>query len=73
MKMLVSGEIHLRGKKGPLGAVAKVANQVCVCVCAFCVCLPDKCNYILKGNVYIDHKPICDDGWDQGEATVACR
>ena len=57
---------------------------VCVCVCAFvCVCLcvcvcvdvylPAKSNYIIKGNVYIDDEPICDDGWDQEEATVACR
>ena len=28
---------------------------------------------IAKGNVYIDDQPICDDGWGQEEAEVACR
>merc|ERR1719430_647795 len=46
------GEIQLRGKKGPLGALG---------------------DGIAKGNVYIDYEPICDDGWGQEEATVACR
>ena len=26
-----------------------------------------------EGNVYIDGKPICDDGWDKNAAIVACR
>ena len=25
-----------------------------------------------EGNVYIDGKPICDDGWDKNAAIVAC-
>ena len=28
---------------------------------------------IAKGNVYIDDMPVCDDGWGQEEASVACR
>eukprot|EP00092_Neocalanus_flemingeri_P016178 GFUD01017510.1.p1 GENE.GFUD01017510.1~~GFUD01017510.1.p1 ORF type:complete len:614 (+),score=156.73 GFUD01017510.1:34-1875(+) len=26
-----------------------------------------------EGNVYIDGKPVCDDGWDKKAARVACR
>ena len=28
---------------------------------------------IIKGNVYLDGHPICDDGWTREDATVACR
>ena len=26
-----------------------------------------------EGNVYVDNKPICDDGWGQADADVVCR
>ena len=26
-----------------------------------------------KGNVYVDDKPICDDDWDDDDATVVCK
>ena len=29
--------------------------------------------HIVKGNVYLDGHPICDDGWTREDATVACR
>ena len=28
---------------------------------------------VTKGNVFLDGSPICDDGWSQEDATVACR
>ena len=28
---------------------------------------------IIKGNIYLDGHPICDDGWTREDATVACR
>ena len=28
---------------------------------------------VLKGNVYVDGKPVCDDGWGVEEARVVCR
>ena len=28
---------------------------------------------LIKGNVYFDDQPVCDDGWGIEEATVACR
>ena len=28
---------------------------------------------VTKGNIYLDGSPICDDGWSQEDATVACR
>ena len=27
----------------------------------------------MKGNVYVDGKPVCDDGWGAEEARVVCR
>ena len=27
----------------------------------------------MKGNVYFDDQPVCDDGWGSEEAKVACR
>ena len=26
-----------------------------------------------KGNVYVDDKPICDDDWDDTDASVVCK
>ena len=26
-----------------------------------------------EGNVFVNGKPVCDDLWDQDDATVACR
>ena len=28
---------------------------------------------LVKGNVYFDDQPVCDDDWGQEEAKVACR
>ena len=28
---------------------------------------------LVKGNVYFDNKPVCDDGFGDEEATVVCR
>ena len=28
---------------------------------------------VMKGNVYVDGKPVCDDGWGAEEAKVICR
>ena len=28
---------------------------------------------LIKGNVYFDDQPVCDDDWGIEEATVACR
>jgi len=33
-------------------------------------CGKKKCS---KGNVYVDDKPVCDDGWDDTDAEVVCR
>ena len=28
---------------------------------------------VIKGNVYFDNQPVCDDEWGSQEARVACR
>ena len=28
---------------------------------------------LTKGNVYLDGHPICDEGWNHKDASVACR
>ena len=33
-------------------------------------CGRSKCH---KGNVYVDDKPVCDDGWDDNAAKVVCK
>jgi hypothetical protein len=30
-------------------------------------------NKINEGNVFIDGQPVCDDGWGEAEANIACR
>ena len=30
-------------------------------------------NNCMKGNVYVDDKPVCDDDWDDDDAQVVCR
>ena len=34
------------------------------------ICGKSKCH---KGNVYVDDKPVCDDGWDDTDARVVCK
>ena len=28
---------------------------------------------VIKGNIYLDGHPICDEGWSREDASVACR
>merc|ERR1719234_3066608 len=34
------------------------------------LCSKSKCH---KGNVYVDNKPVCDDGWDDTDANIVCK
>ena len=34
---------------------------------------PDPGGRVAKGNVYFQGRPVCDDGWGEEEALVACR
>ena len=34
---------------------------------------PSRSMFSIKGNVYIGERPVCDDGWGDEEARVACR